>query len=98
MALKRLLGENLQALAPVVAQLRDRHGLEGARAALAGMVAALGAYRGEGVGFIVLPLGEDRPGLYGLFGIVWGGDGFKVNGLLRVVEGDEVARFLAGEV
>lgn len=93
-ALKRLLGD-LQALAPVVAHLRDRHGVEGARAALAGMVAALGAYRGGGVGFIVLPLGEDKPGLYGLFGVAWDGT-FKTNGLLKVLEEDEVSQFLLG--
>lgn len=95
-ALKRLWGEDLQALAPVVAHLRDRHGLEGARAALAGMVAALGAYRGGGVGFIVLPLGEDKPGLYGLFGVAWENGAFKTNGLLRVLEVDEVSQFLPG--
>lgn len=95
-SLKRLWGEDLQALAPVVAHLRDRHGLEGARAALAGMVAALGAYRGGGVGFIVLPLGEDKPGLYGLFGVVWENGAFKTNGLLKVLEVDELPQFLLG--
>lgn len=92
-ALKRLWGEDLQALAPVVAHLRDRHGLEGARAALAGMVAALGAYRGGGVGFIILPLGEDKPGLYGLFGVAWENGAFKTNGFIRVLELDEVSQF-----
>lgn len=95
-ALKRLWGEDLQALAPVVAHLRDRHGVEGARAALAGMVAALGEYRGGGVGFIVLPLGEDKPGLYGLFEVAWENGAFKTNGLLKVLEADEVFRFLLG--
>lgn len=95
-ALKRLWGEDLQALAPVVAHLRDRHGLEGARAALAGMVAALGEYRGGGVGFIVLPLGEDKPGLYGLFGVAWENGAFKTNGLLKVLEVDELSQFLLG--